>query len=97
MTEPTGTRDHVRILNGIVHCAHCSAPLLKAGTNYSCPTVIADRVDACPTKPIDGQETTSSCRGSDHWPHHQRPDHGPNRCLPQKVITARGPAKSKTT
>ena len=56
MTEPTGTRDHVRILNGIVHCAHCSAPLLKAGTNYSCPTVITDRTDACPTKPIDGQE-----------------------------------------
>ena len=56
MPEPTNTRDHVRVLNGIAHCAHCGAPLLKAGPNYSCPTVITDRTDACPTNPIDGQE-----------------------------------------
>ena len=56
MPEPTDTRDHVRVLNGVAHCAHCGAPLLKAGPNYSCPTVITDRTDSCPTNPIDGQE-----------------------------------------
>jgi len=56
MTEPTGIRDHVRVLNGVARCAHCAAALLKVGPNYACPTVIANRPGACPTDPIDGKD-----------------------------------------
>ena len=56
MSEPTGTRDHARVLSGIAHCAHCGNPLLKVGTNYTCPTLIPNRKNTCPTKPIDAQQ-----------------------------------------
>ena len=56
MTELTGTRNHARVLNGIAHCAHCGNPLLKIGVNFTCPTLIADETDACPTQPINAQE-----------------------------------------
>ena len=56
MSEPTGTRDHARVLNGIARCAHCGSPLLKIGVNYTCPTLVTDETNACPTQPINAQE-----------------------------------------
>ena len=57
MTEPTGTREHARVLNGIIaRCAHCGNPLLKIGVNYTCPTLLAEETSACPTQPINAQE-----------------------------------------
>ena len=56
MPEPTGTRDHARVLNGIARCAHCGTPLLKIGVNYTCPTLVTDEGNACPTQPINAQK-----------------------------------------
>ena len=56
MLEPTGTRDHVRALNGIARCAQCGTPLLKIGTNYCCPNSPYSLSDTCATRPINAQE-----------------------------------------
>lgn len=53
MLEPTGTRDHVRALNGIAHCSQCGTPLLKIGTNYCCPNSPYSLTNTCDTQPIN--------------------------------------------
>ena len=56
MTNPTETRQHERILSGVLQCASCGSPMLKVGANYVCPTQVAGSQSACPTKPVNAQK-----------------------------------------
>ena len=56
MTNPTETREHERILNGVLRCAPCGSPMLKVGASYVCPTQVDGSQSTCGTKPVNAHE-----------------------------------------
>ena len=56
MTNPTETREHERILNGVLRCAPCGSPMLKIGASYVCPTQVNGSQSPCGTKPVNAHE-----------------------------------------
>ena len=56
MTNRPTIRDHERVFNSIAHCAHCGHPMIKTGPNYTCPTLVNNDPNICPTQPINAQE-----------------------------------------